>query len=87
MRTADGPPDQGCKDCVSPCCALSWRQQEDFETAERGKVADLVLLDADPLVDIRNTQKIQAVVLNGRLLDRQALGGMLSRLEASAPNQ
>ena len=62
-------------------------RDKDFGTVERGKVADLVLLDADPLADIRNTQKIQAVVLNGRLLDRQALDEILSRLEASAPNQ
>lgn len=34
---------------------------------ERGSVADLVLLDADPLVDIRNTRRIAAVVSHGRL--------------------
>jgi imidazolonepropionase-like amidohydrolase len=50
-------------------------------------VADLVLLDADPLADIRNTQKIHAVVLNGRLLDRKALDEMQRGLKASAPNQ
>jgi hypothetical protein len=38
-----------------------------------GKLADLVLLDADRLEDIRNTQKINAVVFNGRLVDRKAL--------------
>ncbi|HEX5073972.1 MAG TPA: amidohydrolase family protein [Gemmatimonadaceae bacterium] len=32
-----------------------------------GKVADLVLLDADPLADIKNTQRISAVVLRGKL--------------------
>ena len=62
-------------------------REKDLGTVERGKVADLVLLDADPLADIRNTQKIQAVVLNGRLLDRRALDEILSRLEASAPTQ
>jgi imidazolonepropionase-like amidohydrolase len=60
--------------------------ERDFGTVEREKVADLVLLDADPLADIRNTQKIQAVMLNGRLLDRKALDQIQSRLEASAPN-
>jgi imidazolonepropionase-like amidohydrolase len=39
-----------------------------------GKVADLLLLDADPLVDIRNTQRIAGVVFNGNLYDREALG-------------
>lgn len=62
-------------------------RQQDFGTVERGKVADLVLLDADPLADIRNTQKIRAVMLNGRLLDRKALDEIQSRLKAAAPNQ
>ena len=34
-----------------------------------GKIADLVVLDADPLVDIHNTQRVHAVVLGGRLID------------------
>nr|MBA3890204.1 amidohydrolase family protein [Gemmatimonadaceae bacterium] len=42
-------------------------------TVAPGKLADLVLLDANPLEDIRNTQRIHAVVLNGRLLARAAL--------------
>lgn len=62
-------------------------REKDFGTIARGKVADLVLLDADPLADIRNTQKIRAVVLNGRLLDRKALDEILAGLEAAAPNQ
>jgi imidazolonepropionase-like amidohydrolase len=47
-----------------------------------GKVADLLLLDADPLDDIRNTRRIRAVALNGRLLDREALDRLLSAAEA-----
>ena len=38
-------------------------------TVTVGKVADLVLLDADPLADIHNTQRIHAVVVNGKLID------------------
>ena len=49
-----------------------------------GKVADLVLLDADPLTDVGNTRKIRAVVLNGRLLDRSALDQLLRSAEARA---
>ena len=38
-------------------------------TVEVGKLADLVILDADPLADIRNTARIAAVVKNGELFD------------------
>lgn len=55
-----------------------------YGTIDRGKVADLVLLDANPLVDIRNTQKINAVVVEGRLLNRQMLDTMLSEIESKA---
>ena len=53
-------------------------------TIEQGKIADLVLLDANPLLDIRNTQRINAVVSNGRLFDRKALDKMLGEAEVSA---
>jgi len=53
-------------------------------TIEQGKIADLVLLDANPLLDIRNTQRINAVVSNGRLFDRKALDKMLTEAEVSA---
>ncbi len=43
-----------------------------------GKRADLVLLDADPARDIRNTRRIAAVVLDGRLLPRAALDALLA---------
>jgi imidazolonepropionase-like amidohydrolase len=58
-------------------------------TVEKGKLADLVLLDANPLDDIHNTQKIRAVVLNGRYLDRAALDKMLLAAEekAGAPSE
>ena len=39
-------------------------------TVEAGKLADLVVLDANPLQDIRNTRRIFAVVANGRLYAR-----------------
>lgn len=47
-------------------------------TVAPGKRADLVLLDADPLRDIRNAQRIAAVVLDGRPLRRAALDSLLS---------
>jgi len=47
-------------------------------TLEKGKIADLVLLDANPLEDIANTKRIVAVVSSGRLLDRKALDDLLT---------
>jgi imidazolonepropionase-like amidohydrolase len=47
-------------------------------TVQQGKVADLVLLDANPLADISNTQRVAAVVLRGRLFDRRDLDALLA---------
>ena len=46
---------------------------EDLGTVERGKWADLVLLDADPLADIHNIEKIHAVIAQGRPVDMAVL--------------
>jgi Tol biopolymer transport system component len=46
---------------------------KDFGTIEVGKRADLVLLDADPLTDIRNTRRIASVIKDGRLVDRRSI--------------
>jgi imidazolonepropionase-like amidohydrolase len=61
----------------------------DMGTVEKGKLADLVLLDANPLDDIGNTRRIQAVVLAGRYFDRPALDRMLKGIEkaAAAPDR
>lgn len=45
----------------------------DLGTIQVGKWADLVILDADPLSDIRNTRKIWNVVHYGQLVDRPAI--------------
>jgi len=53
-------------------------------TIEKGKLADMVLLNANPLEDIRNTQKIAAVIVNGRYLSRADLDKLLAGVEAAA---
>jgi imidazolonepropionase-like amidohydrolase len=56
--------------------ALGW--QERLGTIVPGKLADLVLLDANPLDDIANTRRIHAVVLNGRVIHRAELDALLT---------
>ncbi len=51
-------------------------------TVEQGKIADLVLLDANPLQDISNTRRITTVVVGGRVFDKTALQKMLIQVEA-----
>jgi imidazolonepropionase-like amidohydrolase len=58
--------------------------EKDFGTIGKGKLADLVLLDADPLTDIHNTAKISEVFLAGKEFDRPALHQMLQNAEAAA---
>ncbi len=55
--------------------------ENELGTIENGKLADLLILDENPLDDIRNTQKINAVFKNGKLFDRTALDEMLKDLE------
>ena len=63
---------------------------DELGTIEVGKLADLVLLDADPLAAITNTTRIAAVVANGRLLEEPDLQGLLLAAEqpvaTPAPN-
>jgi hypothetical protein len=51
-----------------------------------GKLADLVLLAGNPLADIRNTRKIEAVVLRGHFLERRYLDDVLRDLRRRARN-
>jgi imidazolonepropionase-like amidohydrolase len=53
-------------------------------TVEQGKTADLVLLEANPLDGISNTQRINAVIMNGRYLPKEELQRMLAHIEAAA---
>jgi imidazolonepropionase-like amidohydrolase len=56
-------------------------------SVESGKTADLVLLSANPLDDIHNTQKITAVIANGQLFDRATLDQVLVKVESAAKQQ
>ena len=47
-------------------------------TVAPGKLADLVLLEANPLTDIRNSRRIRGVMINGRYYDRAALDTLLA---------
>lgn len=53
----------------------------EFGSVAKGLAADLVLLDGDPLADIRNSRRISAVVAKGRYLNRNALDAMLVTVE------
>jgi dihydroorotase-like cyclic amidohydrolase len=70
--------------------AATWNGAEFLGATDRhgsvspGRRADLVLLDANPLDDIAATRAIRAVILGGRLLDRDALDGLLERAAAAA---
>lgn len=64
--------------------ARALRKDKELGSIEAGKLADLVILSSDPLLDIRNTAKIDGVMIGGRLLNRKALDEMLVQAEAAA---
>jgi imidazolonepropionase-like amidohydrolase len=49
--------------------ALASRRSSDLGTLEKGKIADLVILDADPFADIHNIRKVRSVMQGGKVLD------------------
>lgn len=64
--------------------AKFFNRLDSLGTVERGKLADLVLLEANPLEDIGNTRRIAAVVVNGRYMPKSELQKMLSDTEINA---
>jgi imidazolonepropionase-like amidohydrolase len=59
-------------------------REKTFGTIAMGKLADLVLLDANPIDAIDNVRRIRAVVTAGRLLDRSELDKLLAQVKAAA---
>jgi hypothetical protein len=53
-------------------------QSDVLGSVEDGKIADLIILNENPLIDIHNISDINSVVLNGKLFDREKLNEMLS---------
>jgi imidazolonepropionase-like amidohydrolase len=56
-------------------------------TIEPGKLADLVLLDGNPLSDIKNTQLINGVIANGKYFEKQALNELLRQAQSNIKEQ
>jgi imidazolonepropionase-like amidohydrolase len=54
-------------------------------TIEVGKRGDVVLLDADPTTDIRNSTQIEAVVINGKLVNRSTLSRIIANHRRTVP--
>jgi imidazolonepropionase-like amidohydrolase len=67
---------------LNPAAAI--HRTKDFGTLEPGRFADIVLLDANPLENIDNTQRIAAVVARGRLFRRQDLDDLLRQAQRLA---
>jgi imidazolonepropionase-like amidohydrolase len=59
-------------------------RRNDYGTVETGRVADLLLLEANPLEDISNTRKIAGVIADGQYLSKADLEQLRSRLKQLA---
>jgi hypothetical protein len=77
-----GIPPLGILQAATINAARALQMDETIGAIEEGKLADLVLLDANPLTDIMNIRRVATVVANGRLVDRKQL---LARTATNPP--
>ena len=59
-------------------------READFGSIEPGKMADLVVLDANPVEDIQNVRRVRSVVLSGKYFDRDKLDALLTDAKTEA---
>jgi imidazolonepropionase-like amidohydrolase len=64
--------------------AIFYNRRSDFGAVETGQIADLVLLQANPLENIANTRKVAAVIADGHYLSKQDLDELRARLKQLA---
>jgi hypothetical protein len=64
--------------------AIFMHEENELGTVEKGKFADLVILDQNPLIDIKNTRSINSVIMNGHLIDKDQINKLLEQLKEIA---
>ncbi len=67
--------------------AILFNRLQDFGSVQAGRLADLVLLSANPLLDIANTQKITGVLADGQYLSQPDLAKLRSQLREVAASK
>jgi hypothetical protein len=67
---------------ILPARYLGWQAR--YGSVAADKIADLVLLDANPLIDIRNTQKIHTVIIHGKVFNKTVINSLLERAKETS---
>jgi imidazolonepropionase-like amidohydrolase len=83
LQDAGLPPLQALQAATRDAAVFLGREN-DFGSVALGRLADLVLLDANPIDDVANARKISTVIRGGQFLDRAALDRLLAQVRAAA---